>query len=82
MSAVAAASKDADRQFIAKEVADEAAALRDAKHGHAQAKRKLGEAKRAFQAARQEMYESPRLSIFWSQSTSQPAFVRACVRAW
>ena len=80
MSAVAAASKDADRQFIAKEVADEAAALREAKHGHAQAKRKLAEAKRAFQAARQEMYESPRLSLSLGANVPAglPAFVRAC----
>ena len=50
-----AAGKEAERQFIANEVTEEVEALREAKHGHAQAKRKLGEAKRAFQAARQEM---------------------------
>ncbi len=47
--------KDAERQFVAKQVAEQAEDLRTAKHGHAQAKRKLGEAKRAFQAARQEL---------------------------
>lgn len=51
----AAAGKDADREYIAKEVADEAASLKEAKHGHSQSRRKLAEAKRAFQAARQEM---------------------------
>lgn len=50
------AAKDAERQFVAKEVAGEAEELREARHGHAQAKRKLGDAKRAFQSARQELY--------------------------
>ena len=51
-----AEGKEAERQFIAKEVAEQAEDLRTAKHGHAQAKRKVGEAKRAFLAARQELY--------------------------
>ena len=44
-----AEGKEAERQFIAKEVAEQAEDLRTAKHGHAQAKR-------AFLAARQELY--------------------------
>eukprot|EP01044_Picomonas_judraskeda_P027321 COSAG03_NODE_8637_length_784_cov_1.760584_1_plen_72_part_10 len=37
------AAKDAERQFVAKVVAGEAEELREARHGHAQAKRKLGD---------------------------------------
>ena len=79
------AAKDAERQFVAKEVAEEAEALREARHGHAQAKRKLGDAKRAFQAARQELYAQlhvPLLSLCWARTPATTApFANPTMRA-